>query len=209
MPDPARPPARRPVPVPQPDILAQLTAFRPVPQAAPTLSEDPQDAAARGRALDDILTQIVAEPEAAFRPVAVLYQDFLVRCRIQAVGGTPPDLAEFRRLLAAARAGLHAGTTAHPDWEQAAAMAQGLPEDAQGVFLLLARAALDGAACPSDTAIARVYGTHSTGRARRLLSYLEAQNVIVCCPEPAGARSVAVPGLGWRTAPGNPHEVAA
>jgi hypothetical protein len=109
----------------------------------------------------------------------------------------------------AARAGLDAQTTDHPGWHKATQIAHALPEDAQGVFLLLARMALTEAPCPSDTTIARVYGSHSLSRARRLLNYLEEQGVIVCCPEPGGRRSVALPGLGWRTAPGEPHAAAA
>ena len=49
----------------------------------------------------------------------------------------------------------------------------------QGVFLMLAQAALAGAPCPSDATLARAYGTHSTGRARRLLSYFEERGLLV------------------------------
>ena len=48
-----------------------------------------------------------------------------------------------------------------------------LPDDLQGVFMMIARAAKEGSPCPSDATIARAYGTHSLGRARRLLTYIE------------------------------------
>src|SRR5690606_27800740 len=90
-PDPVRLPPRRPPPAPAPDILTQLAQARPTmaqPRAEP--APTPEEVAARKRRLEDILRQILAEPEAAFRNVSVLYQDFLVRLRIHAVPGKPP-----------------------------------------------------------------------------------------------------------------------
>ena len=204
MAEPARPAPRRPM-APVPDILSQLAQARPaaVHQAVPEVP-DLAAMADREQAVDEILAAMMAGPEAGFRPVAVLYQDFLVRCRIRALTGKPPDLAAFGRRLAKARAGLDLVTTEHPDWDKVATTADGLPDDVQGVFLLLARAALAAEPCPSDATIARVYGSHSTGRARRLLVFLEQQGAVVVCPEPMGRRAVVLPVLGWRTAPGDP-----
>ena len=39
-----------------------------------------------------------------------------------------------------------------------------MPEDLHGVFLLLARTAIEGAPCPSDEELAQAYGTRSPGR---------------------------------------------
>ena len=89
-------------------------------------------------------------------------------------------------------------------WQQVEARAAALPEDTQGVFLLLARAALDKLPCPSDNTIAEAYGTRSPSRARRLLAYLEEQGAIVLRPDGSGRRIVALVGLGWETAPGDP-----
>ncbi len=75
----------------------------------------------------------------------------------------------------------------------------------QGVFLLLARAALERLPCPSDGTIARAYGSRSLGRARRLLTYMEEQHSIVCRQDLAGHRIVTLPELGWETAPGDPN----
>ncbi|WP_120007350.1 ATP-binding protein [Teichococcus vastitatis] len=204
-PDPVlRLPPRRPLP-PPPDILAQLAQARPA-MAAPRAEPDatPEERAARKRRLEEILRQILAEPEAAFRSVSVLYQDFLVRLRIHATPGKPPEIPAFRRMLAVARAGISAEAAEGEGWQQVEARAGTLPEDTQGVFLLLARAALDKLPCPSDNTIAEAYGTRSPSRARRLLAYLEEQGAVVQRPDAAGRRIVALVGLGWETAPGDP-----
>jgi len=77
----------------------------------------------------------------------------------------------------------------------------------QGIFLLVARAALQALPCPADAVIARAYGTHSLSRARRQLLYLEEQEVIVLRTDGSGRRIAAIIGLGWETAPGNPAAV--
>ncbi|MFC3124468.1 helicase HerA domain-containing protein [Pseudoroseomonas globiformis] len=202
-PDPLpRAPRRAPAP-PPPDILAQLAQARPA-VATPRAEEAPsaEELAERKQRMGDILRQILAEPEASFRNVSVLYQDFLVRLRIHAIGGKPPEIPAFRRMLAVARAGVGEEAAAGEAWREAEARANALPEDTQGVFLLLARTALDRLPCPSDATIAEAYGTRSAGRARRLLSWLEEQGAIVQRPDASGRRIVALVGLGWETAPG-------
>ena len=208
-PDAALPPRPRRAPRPvAPDILQQLAQYRP-PAAQDTPAEPPAPPSAEERAerearLSAILRQIMADPEAPFRPVALLYQDFLVRCRIQEIAGTPLELPVFRRMLANALAGIDAAAMEGTDWPRAVERAEALPEDAQGVYLLLARAALESAPCPSDATIARAYGSRSLGRARRLLGWLEERGAIVLRAERAGRRAVALVGLGWETAPGDP-----
>ena len=207
-PEAALPPRQRRAPrPPAPDILQQLAQYVP-PAPAETRAEaappSPEEAAERDRKLAAILRQIMADPEAPFRPAAVLYQDFLVRCRIQELGAAPIDLPGFRRMLANARAGIPDAAMDAEAWPRAAERAEALPEDAQGVYLLLARAALAGEACPSDATIARAYGSRSLGRARRLLTWLEERGAIVLRAERGGRRSVALVGLGWETAPGDP-----
>jgi hypothetical protein len=195
-----RPPRRPPV-APGPDILAQLARAAPPERAAPP-PETPEERAARTRRMEAILRRMLEDPEAAFRPPSVLYQDFQVRCRIEEVGGKPIDIPAFRRLLAAARAGVEGEAADAPEWQEALSRAATLPEDVQGVFLLLARAALDRAPCPSDATLARAYGSRSLGRARRVLAWLEEQGMLVCRQDRSGRR-VALVGLGWETAPGN------
>jgi uncharacterized protein len=188
---------RSPVPPPQ-DILAALARARPpAPEgpAVPELSE-----AEREACLDEALREILEDPEAPYRGVAVLYQDFVVRCRMKRVGAAIPALPEFRRRLAVARAGGEASASG-PEWDRALALASDLPEELSGVFLLLARAAIEGAPCPGDMDLAKACGSRSPGRARRLLAYLESRDVIVIRQERSGGRVVAVPDLSCETAP--------
>lgn len=204
-PEPARvlPPRRVPqAPPPSTtEILAQLVRERPAAEPEPeaSLSEEERD-----QALDSILAEILAEPDASFRTVAVLYQDVLVRARIRRLPGPPPSMADFRRRLAVARAGVDTATRAGSDWDRAVAAAGELPEDLQGVFLILARAALERAPCPSDPEIARACGSRSPGRARRLVQYMEQRGALVIRKGPRGHRIIALPDLGWETAPGDP-----
>src|SRR5579859_455662 len=209
-PEPMRPIVRRTAPAaPPPDILTQLAQSRPAPLAergrpAPRAAT-PEELAETARKIDEVLRQVAADPDAGFRPVAVLYQDFLVRCRIHNLAGKPLDIPAFRRRLATIRAGVGAEAADSPEWAQALAIAASLPDDVQGVFLLLARAALDRLPCPSDGTIARAYGSRSLGRARRLLTYMEEQGSIVCRQDLAGHRIVTLPELGWETTPGDPN----
>jgi hypothetical protein len=196
-----RPLPRRAPPPPPRDILADLAAARPA-AAAPEPAPSPEEQAERRARMAEILADILRAEDAAFRAPGVLYQDFLVRLRIHEVGGTPPVLPEFRRLLALARAGIGAEAETDDGWQQAAARAATLPEDMQGVFLLLARAARDGAPCPEDAAIARAYGSASAARARRVLGFIEAQGLIVSRETGRGQRIVTLAGLAWETAPG-------
>lgn len=206
----ARPvmPRRAPPPPPAPstnDLLAQLARTRPAaaPEAPPEETE--QSKADREAALDAILREILDDPEAAFRSVAVLYQDFLVRCRIRRVAGEPLNLNAFRRRLAVARAGVDTATADGSEWDRAVAFAADLAEDIQGIYLLIARAAMEGSPCPPDGEIARACGSRSPGRARRLIAYMESRNIVVTRNDPRGLRIIALPDLGWETGPGDPN----
>lgn len=205
-PEAARTPRRAPAP-PPPDLLSQLMAARPTTpeRAAPEEAPSPEILAKRRAQLDRILRAILADPEAGFRAIGVLYQDFLVRCRIEALGSNAPDLNEFRRMLTRARAGISADMAEEAVWQDVTARGAVLPEDMQGIFMMIARAAKDNAPCPGDPAIARAYGTRSLGRARRVLGYMEEQGLIVCQQDGAGRRIVTLVELAWATAPGDPN----
>jgi hypothetical protein len=199
-------PARRPA---SPDLLGQLMAaksaameVRPEPAEQPLSAED---LAKRRERVDRILRAVMAEPEAGFRPVGILYQEFVVRCRIEGLGSAVPDLADFRHMLTRARAGLGADMAEDGTWQDVSVRASILPEDMQGVFMMIARAAKEGWPCPSDATIARAYGSHSLRRARRLLSYIEEQGLIVCQLDGTGRRTVTLVELAWATAPGDPN----
>ena len=171
--------------------------------AEPTLSAEEQ--AERRERVDRILRAVMAAPDAGFRAHGVLYQEFVVRCRIEGLGSDVPDLADFRRMLTRARAGLGSDMTEDDGWQDVSLRASLLPEDMQGVFMMIARAAKEGWPCPGDAAIARAYGSHSLRRARRLLTYIEEQGLIVCQLDGAGRRIVTLVELAWATAPGDPN----
>jgi hypothetical protein len=92
------------------------------------------------------------------------------------------------------------------EWRDVIVRAGILPEDMQGVFLMIARAARDGLPCPNDAAIARAYGTHSLRRARRTLAFIEEQGLFVCELDGMGRRIVRLDDLPWATAPGDPND---
>jgi len=206
-PEEMRQPVRRPPPAPTPtaDIIAQLSR----PQPAPEQPAEPVfaiiDEAERTAGIDAVMREILEDPDAAFRTDAVLYQDFLVRCRIRRVAGEPLQLAAFRRKLAVARAGVDRETAGGETWTTALSLSESLPEDLQGVFLVVAQAAVSGAPCPSDATLARTYGSHSPRRARRLITYFEERNLLVVRTDFHGKRVLAFPDLGCETAPGDPN----
>jgi len=204
-PEESRPVVRRPPPAPTPtaDILAQLARARP---EAPVQTLFPEiDAAERNALVDGVMAELLQDPDASFRSVSVLYQDFLVRCRIRRVPGEPLALPAFRRRLAVARAGVDDDLAAGDAWQQALSLSERLADDVQGVFLLVAQAAVAGLPCPSDAALAQAYGTHSVSRARRLLTYFEERGLIVIRTDFHARRIVAFPDLGLETAPGDPN----
>jgi len=201
-----RPPVRRAPPAPRPttDILAELSRARPEPVQPEARAPAPEiSAEERESLLDQALAEILANPDAAFRADAELFQDFLVRCRIRRVPGAPLSLPAFRRKMAVARSGVDPETAATDVWARALDLSRSVTEDLQGVFLLVAQAAVRGLACPSDARIARAYGTHSARRARRLLGYFEEQGLVVIHSDLAGHRIVAFPDLACETLPGD------
>ncbi|MDR3522641.1 MAG: ATP-binding protein [Acetobacteraceae bacterium] len=202
-------PQRRPPAAPAPDLLSQLMAAKPAVAEGQSETEEampsPEILAERRDRLERILRAILADPEAGFRAIGVLYQDFLVRCRIEGLGSGVPELAAFRRMLTRARAGISAEIAEDDIWQDVTRRAALLPEDMQGIFMMIAGAARESLPCPSDLAIARAYGTRSLGRARRVLTYIEEQGLIVCQTDGAGRRIVTLVELAWATAPGDPH----
>ncbi|RUV42843.1 MULTISPECIES: ATP-binding protein [unclassified Mesorhizobium] len=194
---------------PSPDLLDQLMAAKAAPLDIRPEPAEPQpsaeDLAERRERMDRILRAILAEPDAGFRVIGVLYQEFVVRCRIEGLASVVPDLSEFRRMLTRARAGVGSDIAEDDAWRDVSVRASLLPEDMQGVFMMIARAAKEGWPCPSDAAIARAYGSHSLRRARRLLDYIEEQGLIVCQIDGAGRRTVTLVELAWATAPGDPN----
>ncbi|TKT70488.1 ATP-binding protein [Afipia massiliensis] len=193
-----------------PDLLDQLMAAKSAaleirPELVVEQPLSAEELAERHERVDSILRAVMAEPDAGFRVIGVLYQEFVVRCRIAGLGSAVPDLTDFRRMLTRARAGLGSDMAMDDAWQDVSVRASILPEDMQGVFMMIARAAKEGWPCPNDAAIARAYGSHSLRRARRLLTYIEEQGLIVCQLDGAGRRIVTLVELAWATAPGDPN----
>ena len=207
----ARPVVRRPPPPPPPstnELLAQVAEARAKARAempeAPVSLFPELDEAEREAQIAAVMSELMSDPDAGFRTTAQLYQDFLVRCRIRRVPGEPPALPAFKRLLAVARVAPDEEIAASDGWQQALTLSETLTDDVQGVFLVIAQAALTGAPCPSDATLARLYGTHSSSRARRLLTWFEERGLIVLRTDFRGQRIAAFPDLGAETAPGDP-----
>ncbi len=207
--DMVRPVVRRPPPPPPPstnELLAQVARARAEATPAEPQSLFPEiDEAEREAHIKEVMVELLGDPDAGFRTTAVLYQDFLVRCRIRRVPGEPPALPAFKRMLAIARVAPDESTAASAGWQDALALSETLTDDVQGVFLVLAQAALANTPCPSDATLARLYGTHSASRARRLLTWFEERGLIVLRTDFRGQRIAAFPDLGAETAPGDPN----
>jgi hypothetical protein len=148
--------------------------------------------------LGDILTEMAAEPDATFQTTAALFQDFTLRCRMRRVGAHVGDITRFRRRFAMAVAGI--ADPDAPQWGSLQALAATVADDLLAPFLIIARAAQDGAPCPEDEELARAYGTSSSGRIRRLLEHLEKSGLIVVRTDFQGRRSIGIPELGLSTA---------
>jgi len=202
--EPARPSFAPRAVAPVRDVLREVEAV--ATRAAEREAEEAEavDPAERERAIEAILASMLEEPDAAYHSVAVLFQDFVVRCRIQKIAGEAMSLPEFRRRLAVARAGVPVQAPQGSDWQAAVALAGHLTDDLQGMFLLLARAAMDGAPCPGDMALARACGSRSPGRARRLLAYMEERGFVALRTDRRGNRAISVPDLNCETAFGRP-----
>ncbi|WP_265519716.1 ATP-binding protein [Nitratireductor luteus] len=204
-PEEASPVVRRPPPKPIPtdELLTQLSRPRPAPEPPAEPDFAAINGAERDAGIDTVLREILEDPDTAFRSDAVLYQDFLVRSRIRRVPGEPLPLSAFRRRLAIARAGVDEDSGGEA-WAMALSLSETLPDDLQGIFLMVARAATNNAPCPSDAALARAYGSHSPRRARRLLAYFEERGLLIARTDFHGHRVLAFPDLGCETAPGHP-----
>lgn len=200
---PPPPPVRAPAPTSD-DLLRTISRGGPelTPTAAPSAHPAMPDEEREG-VIDAVLREIVEDPDATYRAPAVLFQDFGVRCRMHRLAGHGLDLTAFRRRLAMARAGLYGELD--DGWLDAMALGASLPEDMLAPFLLVARAAREGMEAPADAMLAQVYGTHSQGRVRRLIAYMEEQGIFVLRTDLSGKRSITIPRLGWTTAAALPE----
>jgi hypothetical protein len=187
-----------PVEVPAPASPEDLQA-RIVGQAeaaeAPQDFAPPEDAA---ELIRTVLQQMAGEDGATFQPIAAQFQDFTVRCRMRGLRSHGIDAIEFRRRFCAAVAGFDDD----PADEQAAQilrLARTVPEELLAPFLSIARAAALGEHCPEDDELARIYGTSSLGRVRRMIENLEKCGAIVVRTDFGGRRTVTIPAMNLTT----------
>ncbi|HEU4968277.1 ATP-binding protein [Sphingomonas sp.] len=186
-------PAPREIAPPPPPPARPAELIRAI-EAPPTVPDLPTlDERERTARIGSILSGLAAG--FAGQPAPALYQEFTVGCRMAGIARVPP-LADFRRLLALALAGIDG----EDGWTEPLALAAALPEEMLAPFMALARAAREGAPCPDDAELARIYGTASMGRVKRMLGHMEERGVIVIRTDLAGGRSVALPHLGWTSA---------
>ena len=149
-------------------------------------------------AVAQILLEMAAEEGCTFQPSATLFQDFTVRCRMQRLTAGHVDMMQFRRRFSLAVAGV--GDPESEPWKDILRVARPLSDELLAPFLVIARAAHEGGTCPDDDELARIYGTSSRGRIRRLLEHYERAGLIVVRNDFSGRRSVSIPELGLTTA---------
>jgi hypothetical protein len=197
----APPPPPKPKPVAATELIRRIADQEAAGESADDIQTAPPaptvDAAEIDAIIESALRDMLADADSLFQPDAFLYQDFSVRCRMRRLSAVPLDLGEFRRRFALAKGGIF--DPAAPEWEELLDVAARLPDDMLAPFLLIARAAMEGAPCPDDEALGRAYGTHSPGRVRRLIDYMEKQGAIVVRSSFAGQRSIGIPALGLTT----------
>ena len=170
------------------------------PQPAPDHPPVPGKSVAEvDAAIDAILREMAAEDGCTYQPVAKLYQDFTVRCRMQRLTAGQLDMTGFQRRFAIAVAGIEEPNS--PEAQEILRVARDLADDLLAPFLAIARAAQTGLPCPDDDALAVLYGTSSPGRLRRLLDHYEKTGLIVVRTDFSGRRSVSIPELGLATEP--------
>jgi hypothetical protein len=180
-----------PVPVSPAELQERIVRQAEEPEAFAA----PEDPSALIRA---ILRAMAGEERATFQPIAAQFQDFTVRCRMRGIRSHGIDALEFRRRFAAAVAGLDDD----PDDEQSTTilrLARSVPEELLAPFLAIARAAALGEHCPDDEELARIYGTNSLGRVRRMIENLEKCGAIVVRTDFGGRRTVTIPGMNLTT----------
>src|SRR3546814_3991643 len=103
--EPPPPPEPKPVTITADDLIRTI-AGPDLSQPATELTGPPPPAAdEREEIVITVLREMVDDPDSSYRPVAVLFQDFKVRCRMHRLTSPACDLPEFRRRLAMAKAG--------------------------------------------------------------------------------------------------------
>jgi hypothetical protein len=180
---PPDPPATMPAPTTKP-------AMRPKPAAAAAAADD-------GGSIADVVRALATQDGATFLPTAQLFRDFAIRCRQRGIASAHIDIARFRRLFARAVGGLD--RLEGPARASAEQMIDGVADDVLAPFLAMVVASSLGEPMPDEDELARIYGSSSPSRVRRLLDHLERSGLIVVREEFGGERRICVPGVLGRT----------
>ncbi len=186
-------PAPAPPPSPPVEELAEAISLASSEEPLVEASEDTDPAPAGGASIDTILHEMAAEEGATFQPLASLFRDFAIRCRQRGVASAHVDMTQFKRLFAFASAGL--GRLDDAQRSAVERLAEHVSDDVLAPYLAIAAAAAEGRSAPDEDELARVYGTSSPGRIRRLLEHLEKTGLVVVREDFGGERSITVPGL--------------
>ena len=217
----SEPVTRRPQPPPRPavDLEQALRAVPPPvaparnddavqePPAQDTASDAPEPAISPAPAAavssvtspEAVVREIALSEGATFRPATALFRDFAIRCRQHGVASAHIDITRFRRMFACEIGGLaRLEGTARAAVE---GLIAGVEDDVLAPFLAMAVAEALSEPMPDEDELARLYGSSSPSRIRRLLDHLERSGLIVVREEFGGGRIITVPGLA-------PHETS-
>ena len=194
-------------------LLSAAPALRPAPAAPPTLRAVEPDAPAvleqapvsaqapSAEGIADVVRELAASEGATFRPATALFRDFAIRCRQLGIASAHVDLPGFRRLFAFALAGVD--RLEEPLRSLVEQQAARVDDDVLAPYLALVIAAASGDPMPGEEELARLYGSASPSRVRRLLDHLERMGLIVVREDFGGERSITVPGVDeWRAEQG-------
>jgi len=175
-------------------------ALRPVPldkdsaaiadTAAPLSPERSDD----GDGIAQIVRELASTEGATYQASATLFREFVILCRQRGVPSAQVDMVRFRRLFAFASARLDC--LEPPAREAVERLAENVAEDVLAPYLAIAVAAAKGDAAPDEDELARVYGSSSPSRVRRLLDHLERSGLIAMREDFGGERTITVAGLG-------------
>jgi hypothetical protein len=160
--------------------------------ATPEPAAPAREAPAAAGGVEEVVRELAADRDAPFRSASALFRDFAVRCRQRGVASAHVDLPRFRRLFACEIAGL--SRVAGPLRAGVEDMVEGVEEDVLAPYLALVLAAATGEPMPDEAELARLYGSSSPSRVRRLLDHLERSGLIVVKEDFGGDRTIMVPG---------------
>lgn len=198
------PPRPAPPPRPAAQVEQALAAAPPAPPAAP-LTEGRTRAAPRpvpaapgnDAGITEVISELAGKDGVTFLPAAQLFREFAIRCRQRGIASAHIDITRFRRLFAAAIAGLD--RLDPTDRSAAEALVAGVDDDVLAPYLAMVVATMLGEPLPDEDALARIYGSSSPSRIRRLLDHMERSGLIVVREEFGGERRISLPAITGQT----------